>query len=140
MLWRCGHLVFSVVCNLLLSSSLLLSLITCVCVVCVFVCVCMFICVCVLIAQLRPTLHNPATPWAVARQAPLSVEFSGKTTGVGSHSLLQGIFLMQGSNPGLLHCRWIVLPSEKQESLYIYIYNPVFHSENPGSPCYKTFT
>ena len=26
----------------------------------------------------------------------------------GSHSLLQGIFLTQGSNPGLLHCRWIL--------------------------------
>ena len=29
----------------------------------------------------------------------------GKNTGVGSHSLLQGIFLTQGMNPGLLHCR-----------------------------------
>ena len=28
----------------------------------------------------------------------------GKNTGVGSHSLLQGIFLTQGLNPGLLHC------------------------------------
>ena len=31
----------------------------------------------------------------------------GKNTGVGCHSLLQGIFLTQGSNPGLLHCRQI---------------------------------
>ena len=29
----------------------------------------------------------------------------GKNTGVGSQSLLQGIFLTQGSNPGLPHCR-----------------------------------
>ena len=29
----------------------------------------------------------------------------GKNTGVGSHSLLQGIFLTQESNLGLLHCR-----------------------------------
>ena len=29
----------------------------------------------------------------------------GKNSGVGSHSLLQGIFPTQGSNPGLLHCR-----------------------------------
>ena len=28
-----------------------------------------------------------------------------KNTEVGSHSLLQGIFPIQGSNPGLLHCR-----------------------------------
>ena len=27
---------------------------------------------------------------------------------MGSHSLLQGIFLIQGSNSGLLHCRWIL--------------------------------
>ena len=32
----------------------------------------------------------------------------GKTTGVGCHDLLQGIFLTQGSNPGLLHCRQIL--------------------------------
>ena len=31
----------------------------------------------------------------------------GKNTGVGSHSLLQGIFLTQGLNLGLLHCRQI---------------------------------
>ena len=30
----------------------------------------------------------------------------GKNTGVGCHALLQGIFPNQGSNPGLLHCRW----------------------------------
>ena len=32
----------------------------------------------------------------------------GKTTGVGSHALLQGIFLTQGSNPHLLHCKRIL--------------------------------
>ena len=32
----------------------------------------------------------------------------GKSAGVGSHSLLQGIFLTQGSNPGLSHCRQIL--------------------------------
>ena len=30
-----------------------------------------------------------------------------KNTGMGSLSLLQGIFLTQESNWGLLHCRWI---------------------------------
>ena len=29
----------------------------------------------------------------------------GENTGVGCHSLLQGIFSTQGLNPGLLHCR-----------------------------------
>ena len=36
------------------------------------------------------------------------MEFSSKNSGVGSHSLLQGFFPNQGSNPGLLHCRWIL--------------------------------
>ena len=31
-----------------------------------------------------------------------------KNTRVGCHFLLQGIFLTQGSNPGLLHCRQIL--------------------------------
>ena len=34
--------------------------------------------------------------------------FPGKNTGVGCHFLLQGIFLTQGLNPGLLHCRQIL--------------------------------
>ena len=34
--------------------------------------------------------------------------FPGKKTGLGSHSLLQGMFLTQGSNLGLLHCRQIL--------------------------------
>ena len=34
--------------------------------------------------------------------------FPGQNTGVGSLSLLQGIFPTQGSNPGLLHCRRIL--------------------------------
>ena len=32
----------------------------------------------------------------------------GQNTGLGCLSLLQGIFPNQGSNPGLLHCRWIL--------------------------------
>ena len=32
-------------------------------------------------------------------------------TGVGSLSLLQGIFQMQESNWGFLHCRWNLLPA-----------------------------
>ena len=32
----------------------------------------------------------------------------GKNTGVGYHAFLQGIFLTQGSNPDLLHCRQIL--------------------------------
>ena len=42
------------------------------------------------------------TLWTVACQAPLSMNSTGKNPGVGYHFLLQGIFLTQGSNLGLL--------------------------------------
>ena len=47
-----------------------------------------------------------ATPWIVACTKLLCLwDFQGKSTGVGCHFLLQGIFPTQGSNPGLSHCR-----------------------------------
>ena len=33
------------------------------------------------------------TPWTVAHQAPLSMDFPGKNVEVGCHFFLQGIFL-----------------------------------------------
>ena len=38
----------------------------------------------------------------------------GKSTGVGCHALLQGIFPIQGSNPGLPHCRRILYRQSQQ--------------------------
>ena len=46
-----------------------------------------------------------ATPWTVAYRLLCPWDFPGKNTGVGCHFLLQGNFPIQGSNPGLLHCR-----------------------------------
>ena len=43
------------------------------------------------------------TPWTIQ-----SMDSRGQNTGVGSLSLLQGIFPTQGSNPGLPHCRWVL--------------------------------
>ena len=43
--------------------------------------------------------------WPHGRYSPWNSP--GQNTGVGSLSLLQGIFPMQGSNPGVPHCRWI---------------------------------
>ena len=43
-------------------------------------------------------LHGLYSPW----------NSPGQNTGVGSLSLLQGIFPIQGLNPGLLHCRQIL--------------------------------
>ena len=55
----------------------------------------------VLVAQSYLTLCNlmdcSLCPW----------DSPGKNTGVGCHSALQGIFLTQGSNPGLPYCRQI---------------------------------
>ena len=51
----------------------------------------------------------PVTPWTAA----CSWDSPGKNTGVDYHALLQGIFLIQGTNLHLMHlltCRWIFLP------------------------------
>ena len=41
----------------------------------------------------------------------------GQNTGVGSLSLLQGIFWTQELNQGLLHCTWILYQLSYQGSL-----------------------
>ena len=43
-----------------------------------------------------------------------------KNTGVGSLSVLQGIFLIQESNWGLLHCRWILYQLSTRGSSRVY--------------------
>ena len=48
------------------------------------------------------------TLWTVARQAPLSMIFSRQEYWIGLPFLLQRVFLTQGSNPHLLHCRQIL--------------------------------
>ena len=58
----------------------------------------------VLVAQ----LCDSATPWTEAHQAPLSLGFPGKNTGVGCYAFLQGIFLTQGSNLHLRRCRQVL--------------------------------
>ena len=56
-----------------------------------------------------------ATLWVVACLC--SWDSPGKNTGVGCHSLLQGIFLTQGSNP-VLHCRQILYRLSHQGSRF----------------------
>ena len=53
-------------------------------------------------------VYNFETPWIITHQAPLSMEFSRQEYCCRQPSLLQGLFPTQGSNPGLLHCRWIL--------------------------------
>ena len=59
------------------------------------------------VAQSCLTLCNPMDcPW----------NSPGQNTGVGSLSLLQGIFPTQESNQGLQHCRQILYQLSYQES------------------------
>ena len=63
----------------------------------------------VLVAQSCLTLCNPPRllcPW----------DSPGKNIGMGCRSLLHGIFLIQESNPGLLHCRGILSHLSHQEN------------------------
>ena len=50
--------------------------------------------------------HGLQSPW----------NSPGQNAGVGSHTPLQGIIPTQGSNPGLLHCRWILHQLSHQAS------------------------
>ena len=62
------------------------------------------------------------TLWTVAHQAPLSMGISKARIlewVAISYFLLQGIFLTQGSNLCLLHCRQILYPLSHQGSLSI---------------------
>ena len=56
-------------------------------------------CACTLNAKLLIYVQLFVTLWTVSCQAPLSMLCPGKNTGVGCHTILQGIFPMQGSNP-----------------------------------------
>ena len=57
-------------------------------------------------------LPNPGierrSPALWADPLPAEPQWKPRDTGVGSLSLLQQIFQTQESNPGLLHCRWIL--------------------------------
>ena len=52
----------------------------------------------------------------------------GKNTGVGSHSILQGFFPTQGSNPGFPHCMQILYCLNHEESPYIVIIIGIFRT------------
>ena len=67
------------------------------------------------VTQSCPTLCNPM-------DYTVHGILQARINGVGSHSLLQGIFPTQGSNPGLLYCRRILYQLSHKGSLYIYMY------------------
>ena len=70
-----------------------------------------------------------ATPWAVACQTPLSMEFSRLEYWNGyTFPLLQGIFPTQELNQGLLYCRQMLYQLSYREAPYSYY--------SPYSSCY----
>ena len=74
------------------------------------------------------------TLWTVAHQAPLFMGFSGKTTGVSCHFLLQGIFFpTQGLNPWLMSPastgRFSLAPPERVD-----IFTVNFNDKSPWWP------
>ena len=64
----------------------------------------MCVCVCVLLSGVQLF----ATLWMYPARLLCPWDSPGKNTGVGCHSLLQGIFPTQGSNQGLLYCKQIL--------------------------------
>ena len=68
-------------------------------------------------AQSCPTLCNPMDCGPPGSSVH-GIQYS-KNTAVGCHSLLQGISLIQGLNPGLLHCKQIPYHLSHQRSSHI---------------------
>jgi len=80
------------------------------------------LCACVLHSFSRVRLF--ATLWTIAYRLLCPWDSPGKNTGVGCHTLLQGIFPTQESNPHLWHlghCRQILYPLSHLESPFIVI-------------------
>ena len=66
------------------------------------------------------------TPWTVAHEAPVFMEFSRQEYWSGSHSLLQGIFPTQELNSVLLHCRQILYHLSQQCLVSFIQYDDLF--------------
>ena len=84
------------------------------------------------VAQSCPTLCGPVD--CSPPGSSVHCDSPDKNTRVGGLSLLCGIFPTQGSNQGLLHCRWILYQLSYQGRLFRIISN----SDNFVSYC-KTF-
>ena len=92
--------------------------------------------VCILLCAMlrRSVVFNSCNPMDYSPPgSSVHVDSSGKNTGVGCHSLLQGIFLIQGSNSGLLQCRQILYHlSHREGSPNKLITNIIYRQVNPA--------
>ena len=85
----------------------------------IYMCVCMYIYISVSVSL--TVTSDSATPWTVAHQAPLSMEFSRQEYWSGCCFLPQGIFPSQGSNLGLPHHkRFLYRLTTREAHIYIY--------------------
>ena len=79
---------------------------------------------CVRVCSVALVMSNSLPPHGLQPSRLLCArDFAGRNSGVGSHSLFQGIFLTQGWNLILLyflHCRQILYPWASREALIIY--------------------
>ena len=75
-----------------------------------------------------------ATPWTVAHQASLSMNFSRQEYWSGCHFLLQGIFLTQGSKPHL-----VCLLHWQVDSLPLLRLEPILNSQYGTTPQVQSF-
>ena len=64
----------------------------------------------------------------------------GQNIGVGSLSLLQGLFPIQGLNPGLLHCRWIFYQLRQYFFRACYVPSTVLGAGDSLAPALKDLT
>ena len=64
----------------------------------------------------------------------------GKNIGMGCHALLQRIFPTQESNPGVLHCRWILYSLSHQGSTRILEWVAYPFSRETSQPRNQTAT
>ena len=85
--------------------------------------ICMCACVHAGVCASRLVVFDSLRPYGLLPTRLISPCASpGKNTGVRCHSLLQGLFLTQGLNPGLLHCRQILYRLNSQGSLCLCVY------------------
>ena len=80
---------------------------------------------------------EPRFPELQADSLPAEPQGKSKNTGVGSLSLLQGIFPTQESNRGLLHCRQIFYQLSYREVLSS---SRLSRQENKSTTCVSPFS
>ena len=60
--------------------------------------------------------------------------FQARNTGVGCHALLREIFPTQGSNPRILHCRWILHCWAIREAHVVWLFPRWWEKEEKKKP------